>query len=155
MIQYLKKCEEFTICGSVGDNDSFYAHGYPDNFAIYHIIIKGNVKMARPFESEYVSLDADGNNFVNVKDYLYSKRYYTSSSPYHMFGFNAHEPNQDWDGRLVKQSFNGDDKSWLICFSGKPVINGITMNPLDYAKLDNKNYQVNLNDAIVGIFTRL
>ena len=72
-----------------------------------------------------------------------------------MFGFNAHEPNQDWDGKLVKQSFDGDNKSWLICFSGKPVINGITMNPLDYAKLDNKNYQVNLNDAIVGIFTRL
>ena len=90
------KSAKFTLCGSVGDNDSFYAHGYPDNFAIYHIIIKGNVKMARPFESEYVSLDADGNNFVNVKDYLYSKRYYTSSSPYHMFGFNAHEPNQDW-----------------------------------------------------------
>ena len=55
----------------------------------------------------------------------------------------------------MKQSFDGDNKSWLICFSGKPVINGITMNPLDYAKLDNKNYQVNLNDAIVGIFTRL
>ena len=41
--------------------------------------------MARPFETEYVSLDADGNNFVNVKDYLYSKRYYTSSTPYHMY----------------------------------------------------------------------
>ena len=72
-----------------------------------------------------------------------------------MFGFNAHEPNQDWDGRLVKQSFNGDDKSWLICFSGKPIINGITVYPLDYAKLDNKHYQVDLNDATIGIFTRL
>ena len=53
------------------------------------LFTKGNVKMARPFESEYVSLDADGNNFVDVKDYLYSKRYYTSSTPYHMYGFNA------------------------------------------------------------------
>ena len=55
----------------------------------------------------------------------------------------------------MKQSFNGDDKSWLICFSGKPIINGITVYPLDYAKLDNKHYQVDLNDATIGIFTRL
>ena len=72
-----------------------------------------------------------------------------------MFGFNALTPSQDWDGRLVKESFDGDNKSWLICFSGKPIINGIVVKPLDYAKLDNKHYEVTLNDAIVGVFTKL
>ena len=155
MRHFFKKCEEFTLCGGVGAADGLFTHGYPDNYAIYHIITKGNVKMARPFETEYVSLDADGNNFVNVKDYLYSNRYYTSSTPYHMYGFNALEPEQDWDGRLVKESFDGDNKSWLICFSGKPIINGVAVKPLDYAKLDNKHYEVTLNDAIVGVFTKL
>jgi len=55
----------------------------------------------------------------------------------------------------VKESFDGDDKSWLICFSGKPIINGVVVKPLDYAKLDNKHYEVTLNDAIVGVFTKL
>ena len=155
MRHFFKKCEEFTLCGGVGAADGLFTHGYPDNYAIYHIITKGNVKMARPFETEYVSLDADGNNFVNVKDYLYSKRYYTSSTPYHMYGFNALEPEQDWDGRLVKESFDGDNKSWLICFSGEPIINGVEVKPLDYAKLDNKHYEVTLNNAIVGVFTKL
>ena len=70
MRHFLKKCEEFTLCGGVGAADGLFTHGYPDNYAIYHIITKGNVKMARPFETEYVSLDADGNNFVNVKDFV-------------------------------------------------------------------------------------
>ena len=72
-----------------------------------------------------------------------------------MYGFNALEPEQDWDGRLVKESFDGDNKSWLICFSGKPIINDVIVKPLDYAKLDNKHYEVTLNDAIVGVFTKL
>ena len=73
MKHFLKKCEEFTLCGSLGDADTLFSHGYPDNHAIYHIIIKGNVKMARPFESKFVSFDVENNKFVDVKNYLYSK----------------------------------------------------------------------------------
>ena len=70
-----------------------------------------------------------------------------------MYGFNALKPEQDWDGRLVE--------SLLVIiklvdlFSGKPIINGVLVKPLDYAKLDNKHYEVTLNDAIVGVFTKL
>ena len=38
--------------------------------------------MGRPFEPNYISLDANSNNFVDVKGYLYSQRVYTSSSSY-------------------------------------------------------------------------
>ena len=62
--------------------------------------------------------------------------------------------NYDWDGKLVTESFKGDDKSWLICFKGEPVINGVTMKIMDYAKLSDKNYEVVLNDALLGIFTK-
>ena len=152
--RFFKQCEEFSICGVIGDRAEAGIEG-AENTTLYHIAIKGKGKLCRPFETDYIEMDADGNNFVNVKDYLYSKRYYTSSTPYHMFGFNALEPKQDWDGRLVKESFDGDNKSWLICFSGKPIINGVLVKPLDYAKLDNKHYEVTLNDAIVGVFTKL
>ena len=155
MRHFMKKCEEFTLCGGSGDAGGLFTHGYPDNYAIYHIIVKGRVNMGRPFEVDCVTLDADKNKFVDVKDYLYSHRIYTSDKPYHMYGFNALEPEQDWDGKLMKESFDGDDRSWLICFNGKPIINGITVKPMDYAKLENKHYDVQLNDAIIGVFTKL
>jgi hypothetical protein len=156
MIQkFIKKCEEFVLCGGYGEANGIFTDGFPDNNAIYHIITKGSVKMGRPFEPNYISLDADSNNFVDVKDYLYSQRVYTSSSSYHMFGFNAIDPKQMWDGKIVKDSFDGDDKSWLICFKGKPIINNKEINPMDYAKLDFKHYDVVLNDAVIGLFTKL
>ena len=40
-------------------------------------------------------------------------------------------------------------------FKQEPIINGVIVKPLDYAKLDNKHYEVTLNDAIVGVFTKL
>tara|TARA_Y100000739_G_C20173784_1_gene268995 strand:- start:272 stop:490 length:219 start_codon:yes stop_codon:yes gene_type:complete len=72
-----------------------------------------------------------------------------------MYGFNAIDIKQDWNGKLIKESFRGDDKSWLICFDGNPVINGVNVNPMDYSKLDNKHYDVCLNNAVLGIFTKL
>ncbi len=153
--KFIRKCEEFILCGGYGDADGIFTDGFPDNKAIYHIIVKGSVKMGRPFESEFVSLDADSNNFADVRDYLYSQRVYTSSSPYLMYGFNPINVREFWEAKLVKESFEGDDKSWLICFTGKPVINGVSVKPMDYAKLDNKSYDIILNDAVVGVFTKL
>ena len=153
--KFIRKCEEFILCGGHGDANGIFTDGFPDNKAIYHIIVKGSVKMGRPFESEFVSLDADSNNFVDVRDYLYSKRVYTSSSPYLMYGFNPIDTREFWEAKLVKESFEGDDKSWLICFKGKPIINGVSVKPMDYAKLDNKSYNMILNDAVVGVFTKL
>tara|TARA_B100001989_G_C24165714_1_gene281770 strand:- start:36 stop:506 length:471 start_codon:yes stop_codon:yes gene_type:complete len=155
MKRFIKKCEDFILCGGSGDANDIFTDGFPDNKAIYHIIVRGNVKMGRPFESEFVSLNADSNNFVDVRDYLYSKRVYTSSSPYLMYGFNPINLREFWEAKLVKESFEGDDKSWLICFKGKPIINDVSVKPMDYAKLDNKSYNMILNDAVVGVFTKL
>ena len=45
MIQkFIKKCEEFVLCGGYGEADGIFTDGFPDNHAIYHIIIKGSVK---------------------------------------------------------------------------------------------------------------
>ena len=48
MQRFMKKCEEFTICGSTGDENTLFTDGYPENIAIYHITTIGNVKMAKP-----------------------------------------------------------------------------------------------------------
>ena len=39
MRHFFKKCEEFTLCGGVGAADGLFTHGYPDNYAIYHITV--------------------------------------------------------------------------------------------------------------------
>ena len=39
MRHFFKKCEEFTLCGGVGAADGLFTHGYPDNYAIYHICL--------------------------------------------------------------------------------------------------------------------
>ena len=80
---------------------------------------------------------------------------FQSYTPFHIYGFNTLNIHDDWDGRLVKNSFKGDNKSWLICFKGKPIINGVTMKTNDYAKLSEKDYEVILNDALLGIFTKI
>ena len=80
---------------------------------------------------------------------------FQSYTPFHLYGFNTLDKNQDWDGRLVKKSFRGDDKSWLICFKGEPIVNGVTMKTMDYAKLIEKDYDVILNEGMLGIFTKI
>ena len=155
MERFIKKCEEFVICGSYGDANVTFADGFPDNNAIYHVITKGEIKMGVPFDSDYITLHYKDNNFVDVKEYLYKNRIYLSLSSYYMYGFNSIDIKQDWNGKLVEESFEGDNKSWLICFNGTPIINGVTLESMDYAKLESKHYNVDINDAIVGIFTKL
>ena len=44
--------------------------------------------------------------------------------------------------------------SWLVCFDGKPVVNGKVLHKLDYAKLEQKLYNIELNDGLIGVFTK-
>ena len=55
----------------------------------------------------------------------------------------------------MKGSFEGNENSWLVCFKGNPIINDVELKVMDYAKLDNKHYDVKLNNSLVGVFTKL
>lgn len=151
--RFFKKCEEFTICSEIGDAGDYFLDGYPDNYTIYHILLKGSGKLGSPYESEYLE---DGPYvLVNTKEYLYKQRIYYGLEDFHIVGFNPLRPEHDWDGRLVTESFTGDNKSWLICFDGNPVVNGKKLSRWDYAKLETKEYDVQLNGGCLGLFTRL
>ena len=153
--RFFKKCEDFSICSELGDSDCIVAEHTEERRTLYQIVVYGSGKVARPFESEYKVLDSSDNNFVNLKEYLHDHTIFHSIEPFHMYGFNTSEKNIDWDGRLVTESFTGDDESWLICFNGSPVVNGKVLHKLDYAKLSKKDYNVVLNDGILGMFTKL
>ena len=153
--RYLKKCEEFLICSECGDANVIGVEDAEERYTMFHIVVKGSGRVAKAFDNDYMVGDVNGVYFADVKKFLGHHTIFESFEPVHMYGFNTLDLNQDWDGKLVEGSFQGDDKSWLICFKGNPIINGKELRVMDYAKLENKHYDVNLNDAIVGVFTKL
>jgi len=122
--RYFKKCEEFNICSEVGDANVVALEEAKDRYTLYHIVVKGSGRVAKTFDSEYMVGDINGVYFSDVKKFLGFDTVFESFEPVQVYGFNTQDLEQDWDGRLVKDSFDGDDKSWLICFKGNPVING-------------------------------
>ena len=152
--RYFKKCEEFSICEEVGDANVIGIEPAEERNTLYHIVVKGSGRVAKIFDSEYMVGDVNGVYFADVKQFLGHHTIFESFEPVKMYGFNTLDLQQDWDGKLVKESFDGDDRSWLICFKGNPIINGKELRVMDYAKLENKHYDVTLNDALVGVFTK-
>jgi len=153
MMRYFKKCEEFAICSEVGESNVLFPETHDERRTLYQIVVRGEGKMGKVFDSEYTKLDEKSNNFVNLKKYWGTDTIFQSHTPFHIYGFNKIDC-YDWDGKLVTDSFKGDDRSWLICFNGEPIVNGVIMKTMDYAKLSDKDYQVVLNDSLLGIFTK-
>ena len=153
MMRYFKKCEEFAVCSEVGESNLLFPETFDERRTLYQIVVKGEGRVGRIFDSEYTKLDEKENNFVDLKKYMGTDTIFQSYKPFHIYGFNK-IGNYDWDGKLVTQSFEGDDKSWLICFYGEPIVNGVKMKTMDYAKLSDKDYEIVLNDALLGKFTK-
>ena len=151
--RFFKKCEDFSICSEIGDAGDYFFDGYPDNLTIYHFVVKGNGKLGAVYEAEYIQLNY--HKLVDVKEYLYKQRVYHATEDFHIIGFNPLKPGHNWDGRLVTESFDGDSKSWLICFDGSPIVNDKELSRWDYSKLEDKHYDVTINDGCIGIFTRI
>ena len=153
---YLKKCEEFSICSQVGDSAGLvYVEPAVDRMTMYQIAVKGSGRLSSIFNSEFEVGGANGINFSSMKHYMGQTTIFESYEPFHIYGFNTLSKNQDWDGKLINKSFDGNDKSWLVCFDGRPVINGLELVRMDYAKLEKKHYDVNIKDGLVGVFTKL
>ena len=142
MMRYFKKCEEFAICSEVGEPNLLFPETHDERRTLYQIVVKGTGKVGRIFDSEYTNLDEQNNYFVDLKKYMGTDTIFQSHTPFHIYGFNKID-NFDWDGKLVTESFKGE-----------PIINGVTMKTMDYAKLCDKEYEVVLNDALLGIFTK-
>ena len=153
---YIKKCEEFSICSQVGDSAGLvFVEPAVDRMTMYQIAVKGSGRLSNIFNSEFEVGDANGINFSSMKHYMGQTTIFESYEPFHIYGFNTLNKNQDWDGKLINESFDGDDKSWLVCFDGRPVINGLELARMDYAKLENKHYEVEIKNGLVGIFTKI
>ena len=148
--RFLKKCDNFSICAETADAGDYFVEGFPDNYTIFHIMLKGKVKLAEPFSDEFIMLD---DNLIDTKHYLHRDRLYQALEDSYIVGFNPLNPEADWDAQLITDSFVGNNISYLICFDGNPIVNGKQMQRWDYAQLVDKNYNVK-GDGILVMFTR-
>ena len=155
MVRYHRKCDEFSICCEVGEAGVIFLENSFERKTLYQIIVRGSGRMSKTFDSEYIVGDSKNNNFLDLKKYMGFHTIFESTKPFLIYGFNTLDTQQDWDGKLISGSFNGDDKSYLICFYGNPIINGVKLESRNYAKLENKHYDVVLNNSITGVFTKL
>ena len=150
--RFFKKCEEFTICSEIGDAGDYLFEESLDSMTMYHVLIKGRGRLGAPYEAEY--LEEGPYVLIDAKKYLGKQRIYYGVEDFQIIGFNPLSKNHDWDGRLVTESFDGDSKSWLICFDGNPIVNGKELNRWNYAQLEDKHYDVIINDGCIGVFTK-
>jgi len=155
MVRYHRKCDEFSICCEVGEAGVIFLEDSTLRKTLYQIVLRGDGRVGKIFDNNFTKLDAKHYNFVNLKHFKGHHTIFESYTPFFIYGFNTLDLNQDWDGKLISDSFEGDDNSYLVCFKGNPVINGKKLKPIDYAKLEKKYYDVILNNSIVGIFTKL
>ena len=74
-----------------------------------------------------------------------------------MWGFNTLIDGEDWDGRLLKdEEVKVENESVIICLDGNPFINNKRLIQFDYADLSsNKIYDVELNEGVVALFTKV
>ena len=156
--RYFKKCLDFSLCCSIGDADEIHVEHAKERNTMYQVMVKGSGKLGVPFEpfDDNLIEVAKAPAFVDLKKYLGKHTIFHSNEPFIMYGFNTlPDDNQLWDAKLVTESFRGNKKYRLVCFDGRPVINGVELERMDYAQLEDKDYDVQINDGLVGLFWKI
>ena len=156
MKRLIKKCEEFYICAEYGDKNVIGVQYPGGRLTMYQYIVSGSTTFNlidgdKLIQETYTRDD----ELIDVKKYLNDRLLVVAEEDLFMVGFNTLDRNVNWDGKLLKDNFTGNDKSWLVCFDGYPIVNGQELKRWDYAKLENKEYQVNIKDGVIGMFTKL
>lgn len=156
-MKYFKRCEEFYICGSKNKKKEIFAESGDKSITLYQIIVKGKGRLITTFDS--MSIDGVAGEVVDCRSFMGKDRILLSDKDgedyYEVYGFNPLVSSHDWSATKLTSSFTGNDKSWIICFDGTATINGKLVEKFDYAKLENKDYEVKVDDALLVMFTRL
>ena len=152
---YVKKCEDFYVCAETGEKGAFGYEFVEDRKTMYQYIVKGKISLITISDDDMTrQICSSDDGLIDVKKYKHRPLCCYADDDFFMIGFNTLHKNIDWVGEIKKESFYGNDDSWLIVFDGNPSINGKTLKRFDYAKLESKKYDVNLNNGVIGVFTK-
>ena len=93
---------------------------------------------------------------MDVQDLLGKDVVFQFSADTEVFGFNTLDVKQDWNAKLITETFTASDDSWIICFDGKSSVNGKDFEKYDYSKVTKgTEYKVTLNNSILVLFTKV
>lgn len=156
-MNYFKKCEEFYICGSKSKKKEIFAESGDRSLTLFQIIVRGRGRLITTFDT--TTIDCSQGDIVDCKSMMGKDRVLVSDKDsedyYEVYGFNPLDRSQDWNAKKITSSFRGDSNSWIICFDGSANINGKVIKKFDYAKLEDKDYEVEIGNALLGVFTKL
>ena len=159
--QFISKCDnEFLLCADIGEKGFVGVEHPEERRTLYQYILFGQLTFNTIDEERvklHSSISSDRYSLLNVKEFLYKYAVVRADTDFSVVGFNTLDRNVDWDGKIVKESFVCDnDKSYLVCFDGNPIINEKELRRFDYAKLlQGKSYDIDLKDGIIGVFRKL
>ncbi len=162
--RFYRECPEFNICVNIGKKGYVLAEDPSDRFTIFQYGVYGIGKFARIFESEYLTFE--GGNFYDVREYVYDHVVFHSQEDFFLIGFNTKDKSQGWEGRLVTESVLDltdmydtetitNRRSFIICFDGKPTVNGKILKRYDYSEVrPDKKYNITY-PGVLALFTKL
>ena len=155
---------DFALCVNIGKDDYVLAEHPSNTNTIFYYVIRGSGKLGKMFSEDFITIKE--TNFVDVRDTLYDYRTFNSLEEFHLVGFNTNDKNQRWDGRLVTENEldirsmydtpkMSNKRNFLVCFDGKPVVNGKILKRYDYSEIyPTKTYNIE-HSGILGLFTKL
>jgi hypothetical protein len=151
--RFLKKCEEFLICSEVGDGDVIVAEHACYRDTLYQIIVYGTGKVCECFDNKEIEFK---RGIIDVKKFRKKHTNFYSYEPFLIYGFNTLEDSHDWNVEEIKGSFTCNQRGWLICFDGHPIVNGKELKRMDYSLLEiQKDYNIDIKDGLLGFFYRI
>ena len=152
-VRYHKKCESWMACGAKGDKGAInfdYAH---ERKTIYQYATKGLVKISKLFSSE--SKIFGSGILIDVKEFYNHNVVYEFLEDTDVWGFNPTNED-DWDGKIVNQTFKSSGTSILVCLDGNPIVNNITLSRYDYDELTaGKIYNIIPDNGVLALFTKI
>ena len=155
-----RHCKHFCLCVNIGKKGDVVAENPDYRFTLYQYNIYGGGKAGVMFEEGYI--ESKTGVLMDVRQHVHKKVIFEATEDFFTIGFNTLDKDQNWEGRLVKENETTLDlhyirelekETFLICFDGKPIVNDKQMKRYDYAGIDlSKNYNVTLNNGVLGLF---
>ena len=91
---------------------------------------------------------------IDVKEFYNHNVVYEFLEDTDVWGFNPTNED-DWDGKIVNQTFKSSGTSILVCLDGSPIVNNIRLSKYDYDELTHgKTYNIISNSGVLALFTK-
>tara|TARA_B100001113_G_scaffold282340_1_gene237314 strand:+ start:500 stop:934 length:435 start_codon:yes stop_codon:yes gene_type:complete len=142
-------------CANKADNGYLGLEYGSNRKTIFQYIYYGSAKICKTFSNETRIIENKGE-IIDVKEFYGQDVIFNFLEDSYIWGFNKLNEFEDWDARLVKETFTSEGQSVLVCIDGNPIVNDIKLNRYDYDELtEGKIYNIISDSGILALFTKI